>query len=226
MMRLNQFLAAATSLSRRSADVATTQGRVAVNGSLAQLGQMVDPASDKVALDGQLLQLAPAITVAYHKPVGVVTSRQGQGSETIYDQLPAKLANLKAAGRLDKDSSGLLILTSDGSLANRITHPSGGKTKTYRVKLNRPLAAADISRLKQGIELDEGLSRLDITDNRGPELTLTMVTGWNRQIRRTFQVLGYQVLSLERTAIGQLELGNLNLGAWRPLKPEETAWFK
>ncbi len=224
-MRLNQYIANATTLSRRAADVATTQGRVIVNGQPAQMGQSVAD-RDEVILDGQKLTVAPTVTIAFNKPAGLVTSRQGQGSDTIYNVVPAKYQTLQPAGRLDKDSSGLLILTNDGSLANRIIHPSGGKTKVYQVTLNKPLSDADAKQLKQGIELEEGTSRLEILKQAGSELIISMVTGWNRQIRRTFHSIGYQVMNLERTAIGQLQLGDLQPGQSRPLTGEEVAWFK
>src|SRR5689334_5385155 len=119
-MRLNQFLASATRLSRRAADGAITQGEVRVNGHPAEIGQQVDPDNDEITLSGRPVKAGEAVTIILHKPPGFVTSRRGQGSQTVYKLLPAQYQQLKPAGRLDKDSSGLLVLTRDGHLANRL----------------------------------------------------------------------------------------------------------
>ncbi len=224
-MRLNQFLASASKLSRRSADDAIARGEVKVNNQVAEIGQQIDPDSDQVTLSGRAVRPAAAVTIILNKPVGYVTSRRGQGSQTIYDLLPSKYQQLKPAGRLDKDSSGLLVLTSDGHLANRLIHPSQGKTKRYRITLDRPLESSDLSHLTSGVELAEGLSRLQVIEQVDATLTLDLTTGWNRQIRRTFEALGYQVKTLQRTAIGQIELGELKPGECRALSDQEATWL-
>ncbi|HSX14307.1 MAG TPA: pseudouridine synthase [Candidatus Saccharimonadales bacterium] len=224
-MRLNQFLARATGMSRRGADQALASGRISVNGQVATLGQQIDPAKDLVESDNKTLELAPAITIILNKPVGLVTSRRGQGSGTIYDLLPKDLQNLKPAGRLDKGSSGLLVLTNDGALAQSLIHPSRAKTKCYQVRLDRALEPADRMSLETGVQLREGLSVIKVTRQQHNRIEVELQTGWNRQIRRTFEALGYQVLSLHRTSIGPLQLGQLKPGQWRDLSEQEQSWL-
>jgi 16S rRNA U516 pseudouridylate synthase RsuA-like enzyme len=138
-VRLNKFIASGTELSRRAADTAIAAGKVTVNGLPAGQGQDIGP-DDVVALDGQeVTHSTPKTTIMLNKPVGFVVSRQGQGSRTIYDILPSEYHQLNPIGRLDKDSSGLLLLTNDGELANALTHPSYQKRKVYEVTLNKPL---------------------------------------------------------------------------------------
>src|SRR5579883_1748254 len=143
-MRINKFLALATGMSRRTADAELARGSVQVNGALATLGQQVT-ATDTITYNGRQLDTkaldadATHVTIMLNKPVGYVVSRNGQGSRTIYDLLPAQYHNLKPIGRLDKDSSGLLLLTNDGQLAHDLTHPSRQKEKVYEIQLNEPL---------------------------------------------------------------------------------------
>jgi 23S rRNA pseudouridine2605 synthase len=157
-----------------------------------------------VHLNGSNLQLPASKTVLLNKPAGFVCSRNGQGSPTIYQLLPAKLHSLKPVGRLDKDSSGLLLLTNDGDLANRLTHPRYQKTKVYQVQLDRPLAVTDQRAIQQGIKLEDGSSHLSLKrqGSTGQRWQITMQEGRNRQIRRTFAARGYQVQRLERTEFG------------------------
>lgn len=220
-MRLNKFIASATGMSRRSADAAIANGRVMVNGQPAETGQSVDK-QDLVTLDGQhLVNDAPSRTYILHKPDGYVVSRDGQGSRTIYDLIPQELHHLKPVGRLDKDSSGLLLLTNDGNLANELTHPSRMKIKVYEVGLLKPLSPTDKAAIEQGVMLDDGISRLKIEQLAnskkqlapGCQLLVTMTEGRNRQIRRTFAALGYTVHQLHRTAFGPFQLGDIAEGA-------------
>lgn len=214
-MRLNQFLAARTSLSRRTADQAISEGRVEINGVLARLGDTVID-SDIVTLDGRPLEEQPQlVTIMLHKPAGYVVSRNGQGSQTVYDLLPKDYHHLNPVGRLDKDSSGLLLLTNDGKRANRLTHPSQQKEKIYEVTLNKALEALDQDAIHdKGIRLEDGLSRLHLTplgDNHRA-WRVRMHEGRNRQIRRTFAALGYTVTKLHRTHFGEYTLGSLKTG--------------
>jgi 23S rRNA pseudouridine2605 synthase len=205
-MRINKFIAAATGLSRRAADQVITEGRVQVNGAAPQTGQPVTD-TDQVLLDGKELTVKTSQTILLHKPVGLVVSRDGQGSRTIYDLLPPELHHLKPVGRLDKDSSGLLLLTSDGELAQQLTHPKYQKTKVYEVTLNKPLQTHDKQHITRGVELVDGPSQLELTklaDDKNWQIR--MHEGRNRQIRRTFVMLGYQVTKLHRTAFGDYHL--------------------
>lgn len=220
-MRLNQFLAAGTALSRRSADEAIRQGLVTVDGQPAVLGQTVNEASE-VRYRGRPVTARPPATIAFHKPIGTICSRTRQGNTpTIYEVLPPEFSNLRSVGRLDRDTSGLLILTSDGQLQQRLSHPSYGKLKTYRVTLDRPLTALDAERLGNGVALADGPSRLAVRSQTGHVVTVALGEGRNRQIRRTFAAIGYRVTALERTAIAELKLGSLPVGQWRTLEPGE-----
>lgn len=207
-MRINKFVASASGLSRRAVDQAIAGGRVCINDRLVLVGQSVGD-SDNVTLDGQTLR-PPAFTttIMLNKPIGYVVSRDGQGSPTIYDLLPTELHRLKPVGRLDKDSSGLLLLTNDGQLAQRLAHPSFQKEKVYEVELEYPLKSADKQKIEQEITLSDGLSKLDLSGS-GIRWTVRLSEGRNRQIRRTFAALNYRVIKLHRTKFGNFALGEL-----------------
>lgn len=214
-MRINAFVARATGLSRRAADQAVADGRVLVNGQPADLGYAVQ-ADDAITLDNQPLKpAATTTTIMLNKPAGYICSRQGQGNPTIYDLLPAKYHTLKPVGRLDKDSTGLLLLTDDGVLANRLTHPRYSKDKLYQVTLNKPLAPLDSDQLEKGVQLEDGPSRLHVESYSGSNLTISLSEGRNRQVRRTFAALGYNVTKLHRTHFSDYSLGDLPAGAHR-----------
>lgn len=214
-MRINKFVATASGISRRAADAAILEGRVMINGQLPLIGQDVKP-SDRLTLDNQPLT-APErpMTIMINKPIGYVASRDGQGSRTIYDLLPTDYHALKPVGRLDKDSSGLLLLTNDGAMANRLTHPSFGKQKIYLVTLDKPLSAADRSEIEYGVRVDDFTSRLALSPLGGNDWQVTMSEGKNRQIRRTFAALNYTVIKLHRTQFGEYRLENMAPGAIR-----------
>lgn len=220
-MRINKFVATATGLSRRTADKAITDNRVLVNNQTANLGLQVE-ASDTVTLDGGIIKLPALVTtIMLNKPVGYVCSRSGQGSQTIYNLLPAKFHQLKPVGRLDKDSSGLLILTNDGNLAHQLTHPRYAKTKTYEVVLDKALSPLHEQMISNyGIQLDDGPSRLLLTslESQGKSWQVAMQEGRNRQIRRTFAALGYNVKHLHRITFGAYSLGNLAEAGYRVIE--------
>ena len=216
-MRINKFVAASTGMSRRAADAAIAEGRVTVNGAAGQAGQDITD-QDKVTVDGKALAPpAPLQTVLLHKPVDYVVSRNGQGSRTIYDLLPPDLHHLNPIGRLDKDSSGLLLLTNDGQLAQELTHPSFHKQKVYVVMLDKPLAAKDKARIAAGVPLEDGPSRLQLKPlgQDGCHWQVTMAEGRNRQIRRTFAACGYEVTKLHRTSFGSYKLDDTKPGEFR-----------
>jgi len=217
-MRLNKYIASSSTLSRRAADAAIDQGRVTVDGQTAVKGTEVDLTS-QVKLDGKpLTPRRSSITIMLNKPPGYVCSRDGQGSRTIYDLLPVEYHHLKPVGRLDKDSSGLLLMTDDGELANRLTHPRYAKTKIYQVSLDKPLQPLHRQMISDyGITLEDGISRFQVTplsESSGAKHSyeVTMQEGRNRQIRRTFAALGYTVTRLHRTHFGSYALGNLQAG--------------
>ena len=217
-MRLNKFLSLHSDMSRRSADKAISNGRVIINQKIADVGtQIVD--GDVVFLDNHKVEPGKTEikTIILNKPVGYVCSRNGQGSQTIYDLLPPEYTNLNPVGRLDKDSSGLLLLTNDGDLANQLTHPSYGKVKIYEIELYKPLTPLHQQMISDhGIMLEDGNSKL-MLEKLGSDknFRVTMREGRNRQIRRTFATLDYRVKSLHRTTFGNYRLNNLGLGKFQ-----------
>lgn len=216
-MRINKFIALASDLSRRQADAAIAGGRVLVNGQNPAAGQAIADA-DVVTLDGQPITPAIKTTIMLNKPIGYVCSRDGQGSQTIYDLLPPEYQHLNPVGRLDKNSSGLLLLTNDGDLANMLTHPSHQKQKVYEVVLKEPLQPLHRQMIQDhGVQLEDGnsqfqIDRPDIATPDDRDWVVTMHEGRNRQIRRTFQALGYEVIKLHRTQFGRYQLGGLKPG--------------
>lgn len=218
--RLNKHLALQLGTSRREADVLIEKGLVLVNDQPAQLGSRVSP-SDTIVVAGKPL---PADSQQYrylllNKPTGYVCSRRDQGSiPTIYTLLPAEYHALKPVGRLDANSSGLLLLTNNGDLAYTMTHPQFHKIKIYKVRLDQDLAPLHQQMIGDfGIELEDGTSHLQLMclseDNRR-EWQVTMSEGRNRQIRRTFAALGYTVTRLHRTDFGPYSLGTMKKGEY------------
>lgn len=224
LSRLNKFIARATGLSRRQADQIINEHRVKVNGQAAQIGQPVC-AGDTVQLDDTELRLPVKRTLLLlNKPIGYVCSRRAQAEnvQTIYRLLPPEYQTLKTVGRLDKDSSGLILLTDDGDLAQLLTHPRHAKQKQYQVQLDRPLSLVHQQMINDfGLELVDGLSRLTLSQ-LSPDRTcwqVTMSEGRNRQIRRTFSTLGYQTIRLHRTEFGDYDLpDDLTAGKWRQIE--------
>lgn len=205
-------------MSRRAADEVIQAGRVLVNNSVPSAGQDIT-ASDVVELDGAKLQAqAEIMTIMLNKPVGYICSRDGQGGQTIYDILPPELHHLKPVGRLDKNSSGLLLLTNDGDLAHKLTHPSFEKTKVYKIALNKPLHPEHRHQMvTQGVELDDGVSKLQLDrlgETDDTNWRVTMHEGRNRQIRRTFEMSGYNVVKLHRTQFGDYSLNSIAPGKY------------
>ena len=220
-MRLNKYIAQGTGISRRAADSAIEAGRVLVNGQRPSQGYDVQDA-DTVTLDRRpITPNVKTITIMLNKPPGYVCSRDGQGSKTVYDLLPPEYQNLKTIGRLDKNSSGLLLLTNDGQLAYELTHPKFQKTKVYKIALNKQLLLEDHAQIDVGVMLDDGISKLQLEPiNKGDNSNwkVTMFEGRNRQIRRTFDAIGYNVVKLHRTHFGPYQLESLPSGKLRVLE--------
>ncbi len=223
-MRINKFIALASGLSRRAADAAMDAGRVEVNGRSPHTGQDITD-DDVVMLDGRALRTPDHTqTIVFHKPRGFVVSRDGQGSRTIYDLLPPQLHALKPVGRLDKDSSGLLLLTNDGTLAQELTHPGNRKVKVYEVTLVQALQPLHRQMIHEtGVHLDDGPSTLRlerIHEGNDHAWRVRMHEGRNRQIRRTFAALGYQVHTLHRVRFGDYALGTLKPAAYHEIQTD------
>lgn len=220
-MRINKYIALATNLSRRGADAAIADYRVGINGKTAKMGSEVIE-SDVVTLDGRAITPpVNRVTIMLNKPPGYIVSKDGQGGETIYDLLPFEYERLNPVGRLDKDSSGLLLLTNDGDLAQKLTHPSHQKQKVYEVTLDKPLQPLHRQMISDhGIKLDDGPSKFEVErlhDGNDLEWKVTMSEGRNRQIRRTFGSLDYDIKKLHRTSFGEYQLGTLAPGATQQL---------
>ena len=215
-MRINKLLSERLGMSRRKADGFLLTNKVHVNGVPAQQGQDVSDADTVTINDKPLPPKAAYTYLLLNKPVGYVCSHDGQGSATVYDLLPPEYQHLNPVGRLDKDSSGLLLLTNDGGLHQSLTHPSYQKIKEYQVTLNKPLTPNDQALIKKGVLLDDGISALELKlrtkDSQGWQIT--MHEGRNRQIRRTFEALGYKVTKLHRTKFGDYCLNNLSSGSF------------
>ena len=220
--RLNKYLAFQLGVSRREADNSIAAGHVKVNGTPAILGGRFEE-GDEVTFKGKSFTKRVAYTyLLLNKPIGYVSSRKQQGDNpTLYSLLPEKYHNLKPVGRLDKDSSGLLLLTDDGDFAYNMTHPKFYKVKTYEVSLDtelQPLHQQMISDF--GIQLEDGPSKLSL-EKRGDDAkdwTVTMHEGRNRQIRRTFLSLGYTVTALHRISFGTYTLEELKPGEFKETK--------
>lgn len=219
--RLNKHLALVLGVSRREADDLIASGQITIDGTIAQLGSRVAPHA-VIAVNGQLVTQTPGYRyVMLNKPPGYVCSRRSQGEiPTIYELLPADMAPLKPVGRLDKDSSGLLILTNDGDFAHRMTHPSFHKMKSYEVDLTTPLEPLHQQMIADfGVELEDGRSQLGlekVTDDR-IRWRVMMHEGRNRQIRRTFEALGYSVSRLHRISFGPYDLADLPSGSTKTI---------
>ena len=231
--RLNKFLAERLGISRREADDLIAGGRVFVNDKRAELGARVDSGSSVRLGDEEIAFENKYIYVALNKPVGYVCSKKRQGeTPTVYELLPSKYRKLKTVGRLDKDSSGLILLTNDGDFAFKMTHPKFTKTKVYQVELDKSLEPLHQQMISDfGVQLMDGTSKLglmrledaeffDKTKSVGERrrFRVEMSEGRNRQIRRTFAALGYEVQKLHRIQFGKYQLGELKPGELSEIK--------
>ena len=217
-MRINQYIAQATGISRRKADELISQSQVIINGKPALLGSTITP-DDIVTIAGKNISLQAHKIILLNKPVGYVCSRKGQNNPTIYELIPTELHHLKSVGRLDKDSSGLLVLTNDGQLHHELSHPSAGKIKKYSITLESPLKNNDLLALKKGVLLTDGISKLHIEPegNSTKHWIISISEGRNRQIRRTFGTLGYTISKLHRQAFGPYVLDGLKAGEYKQI---------
>lgn len=223
-MRLQQFLARAGIASRRKAEEFIKAGRVSVNGQVATLGSSVGE-GDVVRFDGERVRLPQKkVVIALHKPAGVTTTRSDPHARRTVYQLVPDMPGLHPVGRLDRESEGLLLLTNDGDLTQRLTHPRYGVRKVYRAWCRGgELSQAACRRLVEGVELDDGLARAIEARPMNGGVRLVMAEGRKREVRRMLKAVGYPVERLLRTQIGMLGLGELKPGEWRYLGPEEIA---
>jgi len=221
LIRLNKFLSTNYGISRREADELISAGKVLINGKKAVLGARIGK-NDEVLLSGKEVLESKLRYFALNKPVGYVCSKKRQGdTPTIYELLPSELQSLKSVGRLDKDSSGIILLTNDGDFSFKMTHPSFHKIKIYEVELDRDLAPLHRQMIADfGINLQDGISKLGLERITGEKKwRVTMSEGRNRQIRRTFEAVGYKVVKLHRTTFGPYSLSGLKPGKYVEFTP-------
>ena len=225
--RINKYLADRGVCSRRKADDLISSGKVVVNGQVAELGLKVDD-SDEVVVDGQMLQVAKPkeVYLAFHKPVGIITSVDPNAHDNViqYINYPERVFPI---GRLDVASCGLLLLTNDGRLSERITHPRYDHDKEYVVTVDKPIADKDLETMRRGIVILGSMTKPAIvTRSADDTFHITLTEGRNRQIRRMCEELGYDVRKLMRIRVMNIELGNLIVGQHRELTNTEVVQLK
>ncbi len=205
------------------------EGRVRVNGVVvSELGSRLDPHRDLVEVDGRVVRLPPTRWVLLHKPPGTLTSRKdSEGRRTVYDLLPDELGGLFYVGRLDRDTTGLLLLTNDGEVAHRLLHPSSEVEREYLAVVSGRVGPQVKARLLGGVELDDGparAARLKVLegDDSGTRLSVVLREGRKREVRRLFDAVGHAVEHLTRVRFGPITLGGLGLGEWRDLTDYEV----
>lgn len=223
--RLNKYIASSGLCSRRKADELIESGVVMVNGKkVTELGFSVKP-KDKVFVNGKLIHPVKHEYYRFYKPAGYITTAEDEkGRKTIYDLLPESLHKLRPVGRLDKDSTGLIILTNDGDLINELTHPSAKVPKLYRVSINGKISQNDINKMYKGIEIEPGkiaYAQVDVLDfdNTSTVMEIVLHQGLNRQIRKMFEHLGFEVVTLKRIQHATITLDGLKRGEFKPIKP-------
>jgi 23S rRNA pseudouridine2605 synthase len=223
-VRLAKFLAHGGVASRRKAELIIEKGRVTVGGKV-----VTDPArgvdeSDDVRVDGSPVGVEKTEVWAVNKPAGVVSTAREPGERPAVVELVDSPARLYPVGRLDADSTGLLLLTNDGALANRLTHPRYGVAKTYLARLGKPPSDRDLERLRSGVELEDGRTAPALVNRVSrQEIEIILKEGRNRQVRRMVEAVGNRVVALQRTQFGSLALGRLSKGGSRRLNDQEIA---
>ncbi|SFW42336.1 23S rRNA pseudouridine2605 synthase [Sinomicrobium oceani] len=227
-MRLNKFIANAGICSRRDADIYITAGSVSVNGQpVTELGFKVK-LSDEVRFDGKVIRPEKREYVLLNKPKGfITTTKDDRGRRTVMELISgASKSKLLPVGRLDRNTTGLLLFTNDGDLAKKLTHPRHGVRKIYHVELDKNLTQEDLVKIKQGLHLEDGLIEVDevsyIENAPKREVGLKIHSGRNRIVRRIFEHLGYEVIKLDRVIFAGLTKKDLPRGHWRPLSKQEV----
>jgi 23S rRNA pseudouridine2605 synthase len=222
-MRLAKYLAHGGVASRRGAEKIIALGRVTVGGEVVTDPARDVGAGDDVRVDGSPVGEEPREVWVVNKPAGVVSTAREPGTRSAVVELVDTKARLYPVGRLDADSTGLLLLTNDGELANYLTHPRYEVSKAYRVELHRPPSASDLHRLERGVELEDGLTAPAQLHRLGErEVEIVLREGRNRQVRRMAEAIDNRVLALRRVRFGPIELGDLPIGEARRLSSEEV----
>lgn len=233
-MKINRYLAGCGLGSRRKCEELAASGRVRINGkTVVKLATEVSD-DDYVTVDGKAVTIARTVTLMLHKPKGYIcTNSDEKGRKTVFDLLDGKYKNVRlfCVGRLDYNTEGLLILTTDGILANKLTHPSAEIAKTYIAKTEKPLTEEELSAFSRGIMLDgtktKNSSAVFVGQENGIyKYEVKITEGRNRQVRRMFEYFGKEVVFLKRTAIGELRLGGLGRGQYRELNSKEKEYIE
>ena len=229
-MRLNKFLASCGVASRRECDNLITQGRITVNGKTAQLGAEVG-VDDKVCVDGKDVSSKKNEYYILNKPKGYLsTVRDDKGRKTVLDLMPQNVGRIYPVGRLDYDSEGLLILTTDGALAQHLTHPSNQVPKTYLVKIEGTITEAGLNPIRSGIDIGGYVTKkckahIVETNKEYTKIHVTITEGKNREIRKMFEAIGKEVTLLKRIKVGELTLRGLDRGCHRKLSQQEVSYL-
>jgi len=231
LIRLNKFMANSGVGSRREADELIKMGLVTVNGeTITEMGHKVK-ITDDVRYEGKKLKAEKPVYVLLNKPKGFITTTDDPQERNTVMNLVASAGKerIYPVGRLDRNTTGLLLLTNDGDLADKLTHPSYNVKKIYKVELDKPLTKNDFVKIKEGIRLEEGRAMVDdlaIIGEDNKVIGIELHIGWNRIVRRIFESLGYEVLKLDRVVYAGLDKKDLGRGEWRFLKPEEVVTLK
>ena len=229
-MRLNKFLAAAGVASRRECDKLIASGHVTVNGNTASLGLEVS-GEDEVFVNGNRVVIKKNEYYILNKPKGYICSvSDDKGRKTVMDLMPQNVGRIYPVGRLDYDSEGLLIMTTDGDLAQKLMHPSNEVPKTYLVKIEGTITESDLNPLRSGIEIDgyvtkKSKAHIVETNKEYTKIHITVIEGKNREIRKMFAAIGKEVVLLKRIKIGELSLRGLDRGAYRKLTAREIYYL-
>lgn len=231
-MRINKFISESGVASRRKADELIVEGKVIINGKKAKLGDDVDINNDHVTVDGKTISIVKKYDYyIMNKPKGYISSvKDDKGRKTVMDLLPPNIKRLFPVGRLDYDSEGLLILTNDGELTYKLTHPKNEIPKTYLVKTEKPVSNDDLIKLRSGVIIDGVRTKkcnikLIETTKSGSRLHITITEGRNRQVRKMFEAVNNCVDFLKRIKIGELTVSGLNRGEVRPLTDFEINYL-
>lgn len=232
-VRLNKYLARSGVASRRKADELIAAGQVTVNNQVVtEMGVKVNPAQDLVKVDGKPVKPSGTTYLLLNKPRNTITTKHDpKGRTTVFDLLKGlETADLVPAGRLDRDTTGLLLFTNDGELTHFLTHPSSEIRKLYHVKLDKPIADKDLELIRNGLLLEDGPVQVDgidlVRDGEPDEVGIELHSGRNRVVRRIFEHLGYSVEKLDRVAIDFLTKRKLPRGKWRFLDEKEVGFLK
>ncbi len=232
-IRLNRFIAQAGICSRREADELISAGRIKINGNqIKELGTKVIPGRDTVMLDGKVITSATFEYILLNKPKNTITTTNDpKGRKTVLNAINgATNERVFPVGRLDRNTTGLILITNDGELTKKLTHPSHKVKKIYHVRLNKEVAIEDLQRLLDGIMLEDGMAKVDkidyVQDKGMEEVGVEIHIGKNRIVRRMFEAMGYEVIALDRVMLAHLTKKNLPRGKWRFLSQREVDYLK